>query len=175
MAEYIGFKALKQLNPENYQNKIDSLINFLSIKSCVLFDVRRISYMSGVLFWLCLDMFKIDYKNVFNLDKTLFEVLEINDKLDVVVKEFPYLKDLLTSFIQGRKDIINNFIKNADYNQINGQIVGYDPMNTFRYQDYLYCKNFVFIFNGEKTIPIYNEVILEMQNNSLNMFKGYFV
>ena len=71
--------------------------------------------------------------------------------------------------------IINNFFENADYNQINGQIVGYDPMNTFRYQDYLYCKNFVFIFDGEKTIPIYNKVILEMENNSLNMFKGYFV
>ena len=51
MAEYIGRKALKQINPVRFENVVRDYLGKLREESNLLFDVRRISYYVGAIYF----------------------------------------------------------------------------------------------------------------------------
>ena len=66
MAEYIGLKALEFINAEKYRAIIDDYLGKLKAESNLLFDVRRISYFTGTIFFLCLEQFGFSVNDVFD-------------------------------------------------------------------------------------------------------------
>ena len=73
MAEYIGLKALESINAEKYRAIVDDYLGKLKAESNLLFDVRRISYFTGTIFFLCLEQFSFSVNNVFDSEETAYE------------------------------------------------------------------------------------------------------
>ena len=136
-------------------------------------NLRRICYYSGAIFWLCLDNFNISFSNIFSLDNTVFESLECKDEQVNVIENYD-IKDLLIKSLNYKKKNIDDFISHSKYYECDGKICGYDPMNTYRYNDYLYCKYFIFLNENDNIYPIFEEVVLLLKENSLNEIKGYY-
>ena len=169
LAEFIGLKALKIINLDKYNNRINDYINLLKDDVNLLFNVRRISYYSGVLFFLCLDKYNYDYSMLFNMEEPYFNSIEIKASNYEIIN-YDNISNKLSEFINERKNIIYNILIYNNYIESNSKITAYDPMNTFRIGDYLYSKYFIMLNNE----IIKEEVVIIMKPNSLDEVIGYY-
>ena len=92
MAEYIGLKALKQINEEKYTAVVDSYMDKLREESKLLFDVRRISYYTGAVYFLCLERMGMPVRNDFGSELTAFEQNPVDSRgLEVKVSSYDFI------------------------------------------------------------------------------------
>lgn len=174
MAEYIGLKALKQIQKEKYQTIIRQYMEWLQQDISLLFDARRISYYTGTLFYLTLDRLGIPIENKFS-EQTVYEQnLLYTDKI-YDMEENPHIAAEYDNFVRHRNQILKEHLAGSAYTEWGSQICGYDPMNMFRAGDWIDCSHFAALQRGTERIFLEGPVVLKSVENSTNEVEGYFV
>ena len=146
-AECSGMMALKQLSEEKFNRKIHDYAGILK-EGRYLFDVRKNGYFSGTMIRL-LEQECTDLKS------------GIKNKLET---ERASKQQKLASF----------FSDDTEYHEAVGFICGYDPMNQIRLGDKLWAKHFMAINVNGEIIQMHEQCVIEMQENSSNLTKGYW-
>lgn len=176
MAEYIGLKALEFINAEKYRAIVDDYLGKLKAESNLLFDIRRISYFTGTIFFLCLERFGFSVNNVFDSEKTAYEQNRI-DIAGVTSELHPY-SFILNNYNQLRTDKkakVEEHIKRSKYIECDAFICGYDPMNMFRIDDVIFCSYFVCLSDNSDEKIINSAVALKLAEGSNRKIVGYYL
>ncbi|VEU80031.1 hypothetical protein [Haploplasma axanthum] len=167
-AEYVFLVALKQLSNDKYLERVliykENIINMN-----LIFDIRRISYYVGALYYLLLDQNGIDFKSFsFKSKRTVYELIKRNEveSYDNLVIDSE-LKVIFNELVLKRKMKVNVF-KKLEKTDLNTkyQIKGYDPMNMFMYNEYIFCSHFILIGNEKENIYINQPVMLEIEKEN---------
>jgi hypothetical protein len=175
MAEYIGLKALKQINAVKYISIVDSYMDKLREESKLLFDVRRISYYTGAVYFLCLERLGMPVRNDFGSELTAFEQTMVDTKgitVDLIFYDFVPKKyeELATE----KEGMIKQHIEKANYTECHAFICGYDPMNIFRQGNLIYCKHFVCLNENGVVKTFTSLTVLKMAEKSNREVAGYY-
>ena len=175
MAEYIGLKAFKYINEEKYNALVKDYLEKLRAESNLLFDARRISYYSGAIFLLCLEMFVFSVNNAFDSEQTIYEQNNI-EFLEIPAEVHPYnfVHQNYVEFVKEKEAKIEEHISQSKYIVCDASICGYDPMNMFRVRDLIYCKNFVCLNENGKVKVINSSVVLKLADGSNQEVVGYY-
>lgn len=176
MAEYMGLKALERINADKYHAVVKDYLDKLRAESKLLFDVRRISYYSGAVYFLCLERFGFPVRNVFDSEQTAYEQNPI-DITGVIAEVLPcdFVLRSHREFIQEKKSKIREHVEHAEYIACRAVICGYDPMNMFRADDMIYCSHFIILDKNGEDIRINSPVVLQMEKDSNVDVVGYYL
>lgn len=175
MAEYIGLKALKQINEGKYTAIVSDYIEKLREESNLLFDIRRISYYIGAVYFLCLDRLGMPVRNNFDTELTAFEQNPVDSSgLEVKVSSYDFISGEFAKLTEEKERKIRDYIKCAKYTECNAFICGYDPMNMFRQGDLIYCKHFVCLKENGEVKMFRSAVVLKLAEGSNSKVTGYY-
>ena len=176
MAEYIALKALEHINAEKYRAIVNNYLKKLKAESNLLFDVRRVSYFTGTVFFLCLEQFGFSVNNAFDSEKTAYEQNRM-DLTDVTAEILPYdfILGNYDQLQQEKKAKVEEHIRHSKYIESDAVICGYDPMNMFRVGDMVYCSHFVYLDQKGEIITIHSAVALKLAEGSNQTVVGYYV
>lgn len=174
-AEYVGLKALQRINRKKFTDVINEYLCKLRKQDSLLFDVRRISYYSGVLYYLCCDTNKMIVHNNFAGEQTIYEQNPIAfDDRPVEIKHYDFVSNRYAEIIREREKLITEYIEKWEYTACNAFICGYDPMNMFRVGVFIYCKYFICLNINGSVQNINASVILQLDENSDQNIVGYY-
>jgi len=138
MAEYVGLKALKQIAPEKYQQKLKKYIENLKDVSHLL-DARKLAYSSGVVLLLTAETVGFSVFHQLGSEKrNIFEI--ISDQVSDESSQL--LQKCMNDQYCEREKKIQNVLQHSTMMEGRFEIRGYDPMNMFRQGDYIYGKHF---------------------------------
>lgn len=176
MAEYIGLKALEQINPQKHRTTISDYLSKLREKSNLLFDARRISYYTGTVFFLCLEKFGYSIHNMFDSDITAYEQNPI-DITGVTAEVIPheFVSRNYAQLTEEKANKIKEHVERTEYIACDAFIYGYDPMNMFRVGNIVYCAHFVFLNENGNVKAIDMPVALILADGSNQSVIGYYV
>lgn len=176
IAEYIGLKALKLINPAKYHEIVGKYLGIMKAESSLMFDVRRISYYTGAVYFLCMERLGIPVSNAFDSRQTAYEQNII--RFDGVQPEISPCDSIARSYAQlvkERETKINEHIEKSEYTECSAFICGYDPMNMFRVGNIVYCSHFVFLNENGEIKPINSAVALKLADGSNQSITGYYL
>ena len=148
MAEYAGCMALRQLDEDKFNKKIEGYAKILQEDNIQFFDIRRMGYYSGTL----MRLLEREIGNTNSMEKWIQNYKKFKeDKLEAFFKE------------------------ETVYTAADGFICGYDPMNQIRVKDQILASRFIMIsVNGEKK-KIQGPVVLDMKPQKANEVSGYYI
>ncbi len=176
MAEFIGLKALQTISREKYSSQVRDCIGKLREESGLLFDVRRISYYTGVVFLLSLDALGRKIENDFKSTLTVYEQNLVDTRgATVQVRPYDFIGEKHTALLAEKEAKIAGHMAHALYVPCNAFICGYDPMNMFRVRDMVYCSHFVCLDENGRTKAINNAVLLVLAEGSEQEVCGYYI
>lgn len=176
MAEYVGLKALRLLDRKKFEETVSDYTEKLLGEGNLLFDVRRMSYYSGAVFFLCMELFGYQPACDFATGLTPYEQMKINtDGMVPIIREYPFIKSEYQKLTSEKTDRINRHLESAVYIECKASICGYDPMNMYRLQNFIYCKYFVFLNENGSIFPLNEPVLLVLADNSDSEIIGYYV
>lgn len=153
-AHYVELNALKQLNEKAFNSGVREVIDFISDEKN-LFKFRHLSYMTGTLIWMICDTLEIDIKHdISNESSTIFDLLSRKlgyTKNIPIPKLISFNLDSVSIEVERRKKEISELNQMEGERYLSNKIIGYDPMNSYGFGDYLVFKNFLmFMENKEK-------------------------
>lgn len=166
MAEYVGLKALHQLSPTLYEEKIQTYLHLLEEPNDLLFQPRKMNYYTGSLILLALDedLFK---HQVGQENKTVFELIKEHS---LIKKSWtnPLLASQLKSHQTRQLKEFENF-RNQDLICYHGnyRICGYDPMNMMKLENQILCPHFICLKNQNthEFLMIEGPILLEVSDD----------
>ena len=175
MAEYIGLKALEQINREKYMANVNNYLEILRKENKLLFDVRKMSYYTGALYFLCLEKLGLGVNNTIGSKKTAYEqnVTEVVGVLADIIS-YDFIAIQLAELKEEKERTIRKHIERANYTECQAFICGYDPMNMFRQDDLIFCKHFVNLNENGKFRMIQSAVVLKLAEGSNQEVIGYY-
>lgn len=175
LAEAVGLRALRALAPEKFAQTVQEYQDDLTRKSPLLFDIRRISYYSGALFFLCMERFQLPFPSSLAAELTPYEQTLLSAKgIAPAVEVYPFLPREYQRLCAEKETAIRRYLDAAVYTACPASICGYDPMNMERWEQFLYCKSFVRLKNGERTFAFYEPVVLVLDKGSDSEITGYY-
>ncbi len=176
MAEYVGLRALNVINKEKCEKIVSDYIGKLQDRGDLLFDIRRISYYVGAIYYLCFDRLEIEMQNDFLSELSVYEQNPI-DCSDIIaeIEQYDFISSRYAELLDEKKRIIEEYIKDAKYVACDAYICGYDPMNMIRFGDMIYCKYFVFLNESGKIHNISSAAVLKLAENSNKNVVGYYI
>jgi len=176
MAEYIGLKALECINPVRFENVVRDYLGKLREESNLLFDVRRISYFVGAIYFLCREKLGRPVSFEWNSEQTIYEQNPIDsDGCVAEVITYDFIADNQRKRMLEKEAILQAHMKAAEYIECKGIICGYDPMNMFRLKDMIYCSHFILLHIDGEMRTINSEVTLRLEEGSNRNVVGYYV
>ena len=176
MAEYVGLKALKQINPGRFEDVVRDYLGKLREESNLLFDVRRISYYVGAIYFLCMEKLGRPISFEWNSEQTIYEQNPIDSNGCVAeVMACDFIADNQRKRMQEKEATIQAHMENSEYVECKGIICGYDPMNMFRLKDMIYCSHFIMLHIDGEMRTINSEVTLRLEEGSNRNITGYFM
>lgn len=150
-AEYVGLKALRQLSKIKADEIIEKYCYFLNTVSLSLFDLRKITYYSGTLYYLMLERIG---KNT---------ISKIGESNHLQYPQLSKIDELYNAYQSNLKQMIEEFICNSKlHEKYYATICGYDPMNILIYKNYLYSSNFLVIKGVKETKEFRGKVVVEL-------------
>ncbi len=175
MAEYIGLKALERINPEKYNDIINHYLGILREESNLLFDVRRISYYVGAIFFLCMDRFGFSGNYVLDSEKTAYEqnIIDIEGIIEEVLP-YEFISSNYEAMVKEKKEKLEAHMELSNYVECNALICGYDPMNMFRLGDLIFCKYFVCLNENGEVKTFNSAIALKLKDDSNCEVVGYY-
>lgn len=176
MAEYVGLKALQHINIGKFNAIVSDYLGKLREESSLLFDIRRISYYCGAIYFLCLEIFGFSVHNVFDSEQTAYEQNPIafcDTKAEVRTYEF--VAHHYIELLGEKRKKIADHLSNSKYVEGQAFICGYDPMNMFRVDHFIYCKYFVCLNENGRIHNINSAVVLKLADNSNREIVGYYI
>jgi len=163
MATYVELEALKMLDVDEYHKAYDRLKD--SIKNIGHYiPIRAVSYDVGALMIMVAKSLEMEYVHeIGEEDRPLYKLIFT----DVPLIDFYYENTLVDlEFLDGYyQDILSRItnvlisnprIHHCDY------VVGFDPLNTFKIEKYVYYRHFVMIQSNDRQIFIRNEAVGEL-------------
>lgn len=173
-AEYVGLKALERINAEKFKEKVQGYLQHLRAESALQFDVRRISYYIGAVFFLCLDRLGMEIRNDLNSTLTVYEQNPVEEVPCAEILPCEWIEAAYERLFSERTAKIEEHLADTPYTECDGEICGYDPMNMFRCGDLIYCSHFVMLrINGEmKMFP--RKIVLVLRPGSDRAVIGYY-
>lgn len=176
LAEYVGLKALERINREKYDRIVAEYLDKLKAETGLLFDVRRISYFSGAIFFLCLDRFGFTVNHDFGSEKTAYEQNPIDIAGEVAeVYHYDFVQTKLEALVKEREAKIKAHIQRSKYIEYSASIYGYDPMNMFRVGNLIYCSHFVSLEQSGEVRDLNSAVVLRLLEGSVGTVLGYYI
>ncbi len=177
MAEYVGLKALQTINKDKFQKITADYINKLRLEDKLLFDIRRISYYCGAVYFLCLNAFNIGTKSAFKGEQTAYEqnapLFSNSEKAEIL--PYPSISEINNEMQAKKRETVKNHIAKSKFIACDAYICGYDPMNMFQTDDIIYCSHFVFLNKEGKTEMIRSAVALKLKSASSQEINGYYI
>jgi len=180
MAEYVGLRALEQLDAEKYSNNINKYMENLSDTSAILFDNRRLSYFSGAMLLLALHKADIPfYHDISKEKKTVYELISENISCGVLPTYLckDAIEQSLKDFIINKQKLFSGFFdKKPVCTENSFTICGYDPMNMVKLNNHIWCKYFIMLKEKAKDVPllINGPVILKVDSSDATKVSAYF-
>ncbi len=175
MAEYVGLKALQRINAEKYNAIISDYLGKLRAEGALLFDVRKISYFSGAIYFLCLEMFGLCIKNAFDSKQTAYEQNAIDrEGISAEVLSYDFVQRCYAELMRERQAEIREHIQRSKYIECKSFICGYDPMNMFRVGDLVYCRHFVCLNESGEIRTFNSAVVLKLAEGADQEVTGYY-
>lgn len=164
-AEYVGTKALKGIDKREYEKRINKYMETV-IDNEMIFATRRYNYFYGTLLLILVDLLNIKLsQEIENNDKTIMEGLMGIVKGRKKTGGIPIDLNLEESLNKHQKNIFIKFEKfyhEKRKNHLgNYKIVGYDPMNMYKYEDKILHEHFVNLYNhsSDKSIFVKGPVV----------------
>jgi len=175
MAEYIGLKALERINREKYVTIVNNYLEKLRKENRLLFDVRRISYYTGAVYFLCMEKLGLGINNAFDSALTAFEQNPV-DVAGVKAEICPYkfIPEQYEKLATEQEHMIKEHMEHASYTECNAFICGYDPMNMFRQGNLIFCKHFVCLNENDEIKMFRSAVVLKVAEGSNRDVAGYY-
>ena len=179
LAEYVGTMALKQISIEKYDARIYDYSNVITSISKNQFDIRRISYYIGTLFYIALNNHGYELNKDLSNKKTFFNQLidsysfKPDNKQRVINHK---VEDAFISYVSEKRKIIDEFLlKHNNETIYKSYICGYDPMNIIKLKDMILCSNFIFLKNEGEDEPLFikGPILLRLNHNSPNKVRSY--
>lgn len=175
IAEYVGLKALSLINKQMFLSVTREYLAFLRAENDLLFQIRKISYYTGAIYFLCLDMFGYGICNDMGSDLTAYEQNPITP--DLAPPDTPawdFIEQEYSALVEERETQINQHIANSQYTSCSADICGYDPMNMFRIGSRIYCSHFVCLNENGQIITLHGPIVLELEPHSEANITGYY-
>ena len=173
IAEYVGYKALLSLDPDQAKKKFETYIEHLKSMNHLL-NLRWLTYGKSVLFFSILESLDFSFKNVDQVTNPNYYEDLLNDLSQESIplighgnKEEIYqaITEIYHAFQENNKKIIEDFHKKKPSKiNIEGRICGYDPLNMIAYEDFLYCKHFIALDFGKGPEFIQGPLLLKLDS-----------
>lgn len=176
MAEYVGLQALAHLNPAAFERSLTRSLQHLRAEDAQLFDLRRIGYFSGAVYFLTLERLGLPIVNDLHSPLTAYDQNAIDAAKECVdVPSCEFVAREFSSLTKRQTDEIAQYTANAAYIACSASICGYDPMNMFRIGDKLFCRHFVFLNEDGHIVPLHTAVVLKLAPGSDSRIIGYWL
>lgn len=176
MAEFIGLKALQVINNQKFFDVTSTYMLKLREQSELLFDVRRLSYYSGAIYYLCCDQNGMNIQNDFVSEQTAYEQNPIAfNEITAEIRYFAFIPLRHNELISKKEKQIAEILEHSEYIACNAFICGYDPMNMFRLKDLICCKYFICLNNNGVVQNIHSRVVLKLAEHSNYNVIGYYI
>ncbi|AZP03959.1 hypothetical protein [Jeotgalibaca ciconiae] len=178
-AEFVGLSALKLLDEKKFQKKIKNYWELLEKESPLLFDIRRICYYTGSLFYFALQELGYEWNQNLSEESPIYEQIEFQLTFtNVEIEKNQKISHLLESEKNLKSETLQSFLAVPHEEVPFGAVIsGYDPMNMFRKDDLLYCSHFVYLKNKETSEKLFlaGPILLKMVPGSLDQVESYFI
>lgn len=202
MAEYAGTSALRMLNPQKYQSRINRYAAYLEELHMRQLDLRYIGYYSGACFLLLVkeighsivhqigieekSVFEVIYEDWPELEETTKNVMANyketveTEQVEIGLTELQ-MRDIMSQLLEQKKADQRNRVdtfRKKELHKITGEfyICGYDPMNLFCIDGYLYCSTFMAVsdLKGKNEKRLFGESLLELIPGNYNRVSCYY-
>jgi len=163
MARYVELQVLKQLDVAEYQKAYDSLKNTIkNIRNYI--PIRSISYEIGALMLLVKDRFLIDVKhNIGEETRNIYNILfDSIERKEYFYENTSLNLDFLEEYYEQIASRITYVLSHNPRINLCDQVIGFDPLNSFRIGQYVYYRHFVMIEQNNKQIFIRSECVGEI-------------
>lgn len=174
LAEYIGLKVLSYINREKFDGKIAHYLGLLRGENELQLDIRRISYYTGTIYYLCMERLGHAVRNEMASELTVYEQNPIPAAREVTVQPCAGIGAALERLVRDRQQRIGEHIAKTPYTPCEAMICGYDPMNMFRVEQRIYCSHFVFLKIAGEMKLLQRQIVLELKDGSENEIIGYY-
>ncbi len=177
LAEYVGLMALQRINADKFLSIVNSYVKKLKTADQLLFDIRRISYYCGAIYFLCLDRFGVAEKCTFGSKQTAYEqnAAHFSGNIPIEITPCPDISCHHSELLKTKKAVITDHISKSTFIPCHATICGYDPMNMFRMDDILYCSHFICLNIDGNTKMLQCAVALKMKDHTNNEITGYYI
>lgn len=169
MAQYIEMLVLRHLNYALFEKQWQSLLERLFNKFNLL-NIRHHSYDVGSIILFIIMQNNIEVKHTIGKEnQTIFDQISANvDPKNIVFKPNPEITILIKEHLEKRQQTMHSLIQNNQKQEGSFSIRGFDPLNAFIIDDFMYNPNFLMIEkNGENEL-IKGPVVCELSGE----FKG---
>ncbi len=176
-AEYAGLIALSLIDPEKFRAVTEGYVRKLRAEDELIFDIRKISYYSGAVYFLCMKAFGIAEGFTLGGDRTAYEehMHRFNGNIAVEMIPCDAVSRNYSRLAEKKRAIISDHISRSSFTPCNAYICGYDPMNMFRMEDIIYCSHFVCLSIEENVQMLKAEVALQVKGGSTKEITGYYL
>ncbi|MFA7107066.1 MAG: hypothetical protein WC154_07175 [Candidatus Izemoplasmatales bacterium] len=167
MAKYIELKALQTLDIEEYEKAYDKLKEEIkNIKNYL--PIRSVSYSIGALIIMTAERFK---KPIYHLigeeDKNIYHLyFDETEHLEFYYEHSYNDLQFLENYYQGILSRISMIFSSNPKVYECDQVIGFDPMNSYKVEKYIYYRHFVMIRSQGKDVFIRNESIGELNEDN---------
>lgn len=169
MANYVELKSLEHFSMQKFNDSIDDIIKNLRILNNYL-PIRHISYSIGALLILVAEKFKLRFiHHIENEDKTISELItsQVQILSDYVSEKRSINKKVISDYMNDLSSRITRVTSETGINKYNvDKLIGFDPLNTMKFQNMIYFKHFVAIVSSGETKYIFGESVGIVDDNN---------
>jgi len=180
LAEYVGTMALKQISKIKYTDRINTYLEILKVLDNNLFDIRRISYYIGTVFYItAVDSGVSIYPDLGKCIKSTYEMIACNFtcKETLHIQTSMEVKEKVQEHVKQKVKQLEDFM-NRDHRCIivDCTICGYDPMNMIKVNEYILCSHFIMLCDNQTNEQkfIKGPVLLEMKKDTMYQVISYY-
>ncbi len=172
-AETMCLRALRVLDPAQYTATLDGYLAKLEDDLPLLLDARRLCYYTGTVLCLTLERLHRPLYNLFS-GASLYEQNRPTDALCFEAPEVPALAALFTERLKEQQSTLAAHRQAHPFHPCEAAICGYDPMNMFRLDQWLYCSHFLFIRQDGAAQQLHGPVLAQLAPGSDHRIIGYY-
>lgn len=169
MANYVELKSLEHFSKQKFNESINDIINNLRILNNYL-PIRHISYSIGALLILVAEKLKLKFiHEIGNEEKTISEIItsQVQILSDYVSEKRSIDKKVISDYINDLSSRITRVTSETGLNKYKvDKLIGFDPLNTRKFQNMIYFKHFVAIVSGGETKYIFGESVGIVDDNN---------
>ena len=169
MAQYIEMEVLRKLNYALFEKQWQSLLERL-INKLNLLNIRRHSYDVGTAILFIVSQNNIEVNQTIGKEnQTIFELLSVNAVSNsLVIKPNQEITRLINEHLNKRQQTLQTLIQKTIKQEGLFLIRGFDPLNAFVIDDFMYNPNFLVVEKNGENVFINGPVVCKLNNE----FKG---